>query len=467
MEQLNRRKFMSKLGCGAMGMTTLYSSLINLKAIGAAAGLFSGPEEDYKALVCVLLSGGNDSYNMLVPMASDEYKDYSVTRSNLALAREGLLTLNVQNAGGRSYGLHPSMGRVRGLFNDRKLAFIANIGTLVQPTTKADWEKNDFDLPLGLFSHSDQMQQWQTAFPHERSAVGWGGRIADMVKSVNKDNGISMNISLAGTNVFQSGKTTIEYAIDPNNGSEGIYGYGVTDQWDVINRMRTAAIDSLVEHQYQNIFQQTYVDVIRVSRDASILFNEALSHVGEFKTTFTDNYLSNSFQMIARVIAARKELGMKRQIFLVDFGGWDHHDEVLANQQDMLGTVSNAWGEFADVLKEINMTDNVVTFSVSEFGRTLTSNGNGTDHAWGGNVMTMGGPVAGGKIYGKYPSLALENSLELGNGVLIPTTSVDQYFSELAMWFGVNKSSLKDIFPNLSNFYNLNSTSKPIGFLNF
>lgn len=458
---------MSKLGCGAMGMTTLYSSLINLKAIGAAAGLFSGPEEDYKALVCVLLSGGNDSYNMLVPMASDEYKDYSVTRSNLALAREGLLTLNVQNAGGRSYGLHPSMGRVRGLFNDRKLAFIANIGTLVQPTTKADWEKNDFDLPLGLFSHSDQMQQWQTAFPHERSAVGWGGRIADMVKSVNKDNGISMNISLAGTNVFQSGKTTIEYAIDPNNGSEGIYGYGVTDQWDVINRMRTAAIDSLVEHQYQNIFQQTYVDVIRVSRDASILFNEALSHVGEFKTTFTDNYLSNSFQMIARVIAARKELGMKRQIFLVDFGGWDHHDEVLANQQDMLGTVSNAWGEFADVLKEINMTDNVVTFSVSEFGRTLTSNGNGTDHAWGGNVMTMGGPVAGGKIYGKYPSLALENSLELGNGVLIPTTSVDQYFSELAMWFGVNKSSLKDIFPNLSNFYNLNSTSKPIGFLNF
>lgn len=467
MEQLNRRKFMSKLGCGAMGMTTLYSSLINLKAIGAAAGLFSGPEEDYKALVCVLLSGGNDSYNMLVPMASDEYKDYSVTRSNLALAREGLLTLNVQNAGGRSYGLHPSMGRVRGLFNDRKLAFIANIGTLVQPTTKADWEKNDFDLPLGLFSHSDQMQQWQTAFPHERSAVGWGGRIADMVKSVNKDNGISMNISLAGTNVFQSGKTTIEYAIDPNNGSEGIYGYGVTDQWDVINRMRTAAIDSLVEHQYQNIFQQTYVDVIRVSRDASILFNEALSHVGEFKTTFTDNYLSNSFQMIARVIAARKDLGMKRQIFLVDFGGWDHHDEVLANQQDMLGTVSNAWGEFADVLKEINMTDNVVTFSVSEFGRTLTSNGNGTDHAWGGNVMTMGGPVAGGKIYGKYPSLALENSLELGNGVLIPTTSVDQYFSELAMWFGVNKSSLKDIFPNLSNFYNLNSTSKPIGFLNF
>lgn len=467
MEQLNRRKFISKLGCGAMGMTTLYSSLINLKAIGAAAGLFSGPEEDYKALVCVLLSGGNDSFNMLVPMNNDEYRAYSATRSNLALAREGLLTLNVQNAGGRSFGLHPSMGRIRGLFNDRKLAFIANIGTLVQPTTKADWERHDFDLPLGLFSHSDQMQQWQTAIPHERSAIGWGGRIADMVKSVNKDNGISMNISLAGTNVFQSGKSTIEYAIDPNNGSEGIYGYGVTDQWDVINRMRTAAIDSLLEHQYQNIFQQTYVDVIRVSRDASILFNEALSHVGDFKTTFTDNYLSNSFRMIARVIAARKELGMKRQIFLVDFGGWDHHDEVLANQQDMLGTVSNAWGEFADVLKEINMTDNVVTFSVSEFGRTLTSNGNGTDHAWGGNVMTMGGPVAGGKIYGQYPSLALENPLEVGNGVLIPTTSVDQYFSELALWFGVNKSSLKDIFPNLGNFYNLNSSGKPIGFLNF
>lgn len=467
MEQLNRRKFISRLGCGAMGMTTLYSSLINLKAIGAATSFFDGPEEDYKALVCVLQSGGNDSYNMLIPMTSDEYQDYTVTRSNLALAREGLLPLSVQNAGGRQFGIHPSMARVQKLFNDKKLAFISNIGTLVRPTTKSDLERNDFELPLGLYSHSDQMQQWQTAFTHERSAIGWGGRIADMVKSVNADNGVSMNISLAGTNVFQSGKSTIEYAIDPNNGSEGIYGYGVTDQWDVFNRMRTAAIDSMMDYQYQNIFQQTYVDVVRVSRDASILFNEALTHVGEFSTQFSDNYLSNSFKMIARVIAARKELGMKRQIFLVDFGGWDHHDEVLNNQQDMLGVVSNALGEFADVLQEIKMSENVVTFSVSEFARTLTSNGNGTDHAWGGNVLTLGGPVAGGSIYGSYPSLALENPLEIGNGVLIPTTSVDQYFAELAMWFGVSKSSLKDIFPNLSNFYNVSSSSKPIGFLKF
>ena len=466
-DPISRRKFFGQASCAAIGVSTLYSSLVNLKAFSAAALANSTAmlDPEYKALVCVNLSGGNDSFNMLMPRSADEYNDYATTRSNLAIPLDNMLPIFPDNNAGRLFGLHPSMMRSQQLFNEGKMAFISNVGTLVEPTTKEELFQGQVDLPLGLFSHSDQGQQWMTGLPNGRSATGWGGKVADLINDMNNNPNISMNLSLGGTNIFQTGNETIEFALDPYNGSAGIYGYGDHDQWNVFDNMRTQAINNMVEAEYNNMFQKTYVDVIRKSRDGHLQFQEALESVPTLQTQFTDNYLSRSFQMAAYSIAAHEALGMKRQIFYIDFGGWDHHDEVLNEQANMLYALDTALGEFNDALTELGLGQQVTTFSLSEFGRTLTSNGNGTDHAWGGNVMVMGDQVIGKNIYGEYPTLALDSSIELGSGVLIPQVSADTYFAELALWFGVSPSELTNIFPTLINFYQPGGTP-PIGFLN-
>ena len=448
-------------------VSTLYSSLVNLKAMSSlsVANSTTLADPEYKALICLFQSGGNDSFNMLMPRNPDEYNDYATTRSNIAIPLDQMLPIFPDNAGGRLFGLHPSMVRSQQLFNDGKMAFISNVGTLVEPTTKEQYWQGQVNLPLGLYSHSDQGQQWMTGLPNGRSGTGWGGRIADIIKDMNSSPNISMNLSLSGTNIFQTGESTIEFALDPYDGSSGIYGYGDVEEWNVFDRLRTRAINSLVDYEYQDMFSKTYIDVIRRSRDGHAQFQEAIGNVPQFQTVFTDNYLSHAFQMAAYSIAAHEALGMKRQIFFIDYGGWDTHDELLGSQSGLLYELDAAFGEFSDVLNELGLSQQVTTFSLSEFGRTLTSNGNGTDHAWGGNVMVLGGDVIGKKIYGEYPSLALNSSIELGSGVMLPQLSSDQYFAELALWFGISPSDLPTIFPTLTNFYQPGS-GMPIGFLN-
>lgn len=462
---MSRRRFLGQTSCAAIGSTTLLSSLVNLKALASAAISNSSLDPDYKALVCLFQSGGNDSFNMLMPRTQSEYDAYAITRSNLAIPRNDMLNIFPDNAGGRLFGIHPSMMHTQQLFNNGKVAFISNIGTLVRPVTKQEIWSAGTPLPLGLFSHSDQSQQWMTGLPNGRSATGWGGKVADLIRDMNNNDNISMNLSLSGTNVFQTGLETVEFALDPYNGSAGIYGHGVQDEWNVFDRLRTRAIDSMVDHEYQDMFEKTYIDVIQRSRDGHIQFDQAISTVPELNTYFTDNYISRAMQMTAYTIAAHESLGMKRQIFFIDYGGWDHHDEVIANQGSMLYDMDMALGEFNAALEELGMSDQVTTFTISEFSRTLTSNGNGTDHAWGANVMAMGGAVKGKNIYGDYPDLTLNNDLEIGNGVLIPQLSADMYFAELALWLGVSPSDLPMIFPTLSNFYSPGN-GLPIGFLN-
>lgn len=464
---VSRRKFFGQASCMVIGATTLLSSLVNLKALAASAIANSTNflDPDYKALVCVFLGGGCDSFNMLIPRSTDEYNNYLATRSNLAIPLAEMLPVFPDNTGGRLFGIHPSMPRSQQLFNDGKMAFISNVGTLVSPTTKEQYWQGQVDLPLGLFSHSDQSQQWMTGLPTGRSGVGWGGKVADLVRDMNTNENISMNISLAGTNIYQTGRETVEFAVDAYDGSSGINGYGEHDEWNVFDRMRTRAINSMADHEYDNMFQKTYIDVIRRSKEGHLQFNDALGNVPVMQTSFSDNRLSKSFEMAAYTMAAHETLGMKRQIFFIEYGGWDHHDEVLDSQTQMLAQLDTALGEFSTALAEIGLADQVTTFSMSEFGRTLTSNGNGTDHAWGGNVMVLGNKVKGKNIYGEYPTLALESSIELGSGVLIPQLSADQYFAELALWFGVSPSDLPTIFPSLTNFYQP-GTGMPIGFIN-
>lgn len=464
---LSRRKFFGQASCAAVGSATLLSSLVNLKGLAAAAiaNATTMLDPEFKALVCVFMAGGNDSYNMLMPREAGEYADYAATRSNIAIPLNEMLPIFPDNTGGRMFGIHPSMTESQQLFNSGKMAFISNVGTLVEPINKDQLWNGERNVPLGLFSHSDQGQQWMTGLPNGRSATGWGGKVADLIKDMNNNPNISMNLSLSGTNIFQTGETTVEFALDPYQGSSGIEGYGATEDWNVFDRMRTKALRSMIDAEYQDMFKKTYIDVIRRSRDGHDQFQDAIEAVPAFQTVFTDNYLSNSFQMAAKTIAAHEALGMKRQIIFIEYGGFDNHDEVLNTQSGLLYEMDAALGEFQACMEELGLSNQVTTFSLSEFGRTLTSNGNGTDHAWGGNVMVMGGQVKGKNIYGEYPSLALESSLEIGSGVMIPGLSADEYFAELALWFGVSPTDLPLIFPTLTNFYQPGS-GMPIGFLN-
>jgi len=333
-------------------------------------------------------------------------RKFITTRSNLAIPQNDILQINPNTSDGRSFGLHPSMPDMQQQFENGNLAFLANVGTLVEPTTKLQMQNESVRTPLGLFSHSDQQQQWQTGRPHERSNTGWGGKIADLVQSMNSNQNISMNISLRGTNIFQKGDQIVPYAIN-NRGSIGINNYGRSGQF---NELKTAALNTMLERDYQDVYKNAYKSTIKTSNDSNLEFQEAIDTIADFSAIFPeDNNLAAQLRMVAKTIASRDTLGFSRQIFYVHIGGWDHHDELLISQSDKLTEVNQALKYFNDVLTELNVNDSVTTFSVSDFARTLTSNGNGTDHAWGGNAFMMGGAVKGKEIYGTYPSLVLND----------------------------------------------------------
>ena len=464
-EYLNsRRNFLKNAGLASFGLTTLSSSIFHLNSIKAALSNNSTFQDcnDYKALVCFFQTGGNDSFNMLLPKGNAEYNEYANTRSNLALSQEDILQLNGMNYG-KTLGVNPSMSGVQQLYNDKKLSFLSNVGTLVRPVNKLEFENDSVPLPIGLFSHSDQISHWETGRPDSRANLGWGGRLADMIQSCNSNDGISMNISMSGNNLFQAGANILEFTLSPGDFSFGIDGYQNSNDY---NQMRTQLIDQILAQPYEDKFKKTYIDVIKNSLETQKDFQEALNEGTPLSTEFSNNSVSQSFKTIAEIISARDVLGFKRQIFFIRYGGWDHHDELIDRQSGQLSVVSNGFSQFANALDELNMFDNVVTFSMSEFARTLTSNGNGSDHAWGGNVMMMGGDVNGGNVFGSYPSLEVGNNLEIGRGRIIPTTSNDEYFAELALWLGVSPADLPTIFPNIGHFYNTSSSNMPIGFLN-
>lgn len=461
--KISRRKFLGQASCAGLGYTTLMSTLVNLKSINAASILNSTTVDcgGYKAMVCLLLEGGADSFNMLIPRGTSEYQEYATTRSNNAIPQADILPINPLQSIGKDLGVHPSMSNMQSMFNNGELGFISNIGSLVNGVSKDDIYSGTAELPLGLFSHADQVMHWQTGVPHARVAQGWGGKIADMMYACNNNQNISLNVSLSGSNLFQTGNESIEFSIDAYGGSTTINGYG--EDWQ-FSEMRTQAIDNMMDAYYNDMFKKSFIDIVKVGKEGAEQFNDAIETI-DLNTAFTDNYLSQSFNMVAKTIAARSALGMTRQIFFINYGGWDHHDEVLNAQEAMLTEVDTALGEFNAAMKELGVFNDVLTFSMSEFGRTLTSNGNGTDHAWGGNVFMMGGDVQGQNVYNGYPDLGLNTNIEIGGGVLIPSMSVDEYFSEIALWFGVSPSELVTLFPNIGNFYSTGS-GNPIGFLN-
>lgn len=448
---ISRREFLGQASCAGIGGTALFSTLLTLRLANSLAA--QSTPTDYKALVCLFLAGGNDSFNMLVPTTSAEYAAYAAARGNLALARETLLQISPSNLGGRTLGIHPSMTEVRDLFNAGRLAFVSNVGSLVRPTTMADYRANRY-RPVSLYSHADQIKQWQTCLPDRRTAVGWGGRAADIIKSLNAPSMVSMNISLSGQNTFLTGERSFTYSIGAA-GATVLTGYDITAR-NNLTALRTAAADSLLEADYRSLFEKSYGNSTRDAVDAYYEFSSALTGTALATATPANNSLANNLAMIAKVAASAGRLGARRQIFFVQLGGWDHHDEVVNNQLTMLRTVSQAVGFFWEALGELGLRDQLALFTASDFGRTLTSNGNGSDHAWGGNHFVLGGAVAGGRVAGNrdqgyYPDLQRLAEIDTGQGRLIPGVAVDEYARDLLSWFGVSNGDMDYVLPSFSS----------------
>lgn len=456
--EITRREFLRQACCAGVGSTAVYSTLLSLTMSTRAVAQTMGNGDDYKALVCLFMRGGNDSYNMLIPRERAEYNAYKATRDTLALDKDSLLNIT-DEATGRAFGIHPSMPEIRDLYVSKKLAFVCNAGTLVEPTTLVDYVNSRVKLPLGLFSHADQVMHWQTSTPDVRSGLGWLGKAGDLLNGQNQSPQVSMNISLSGSNRLQLGDSVIPYSINQGGAIE----MNLYRQPNVYPFFKEA-VDSMLDLEYQNVLQKAYANTMKGSIETGQIFNAAIDGVPEIQTTFPDNYWGDRLRMVARTIAARETLGLKRQTFYVQRGGWDFHDDVLISQDTLQREVSLAVGAFAEAMVELGLEDQVTLFSASDFGRTLTSNGDGSDHGWGGNQFIMGGAVSGGRFFGEYPNdLSLGNPLDTGRGRLIPTTSIDEYFAELSLWLGVDKSDLATVLPNLDRFYDLGSNDMPLG----
>ncbi|WP_261842958.1 DUF1501 domain-containing protein [Aliamphritea ceti] len=401
-----------------------------------------------KALVFIMLDGGNDSFNMLVPSNNRHYQEYRNSRSNLALSQSSLLPLENRNdQQGREFGVHPSMPEIQQLFNKQDLAFISNIAPMIEPTSKQAMNNGSAKLPLGLLSHADQFKHWQTSRPEARINQGWFGYLSDALQPRRSDNQIPMNISLAGSNIMQNGILSSHYSIT----DKGSIGLIVNEQKTPLNAALLESFETLLSTDYQHDpFKQSYLAQTRQAQSRHQVFRDAITPV-DINTRFSDTPLSQQLKVVAGSIKAADRLNQQQQTFFLRYIGWDHHDELLNNHQRMLQILSQALGEFQQSLEELGIDEQVITFTGSDFGRTLTSNGNGTDHGWGGNTLVMGKPINGGNIYGQYPSLSLgdNNPLDAGNGVLIPTTATEQLYAELARWFGVANKDINTLFPNL------------------
>jgi uncharacterized protein (DUF1501 family) len=482
---LSRRRFLGHASCAAVSSISILNTLLNLRLAGTLAAVTAPASGEYRALVCIFQAGGNDSFNMLTPYsgasptAANSYTEYTSSRSTLALAQNELIEIHPTNTPGRTFGVHGGMPQLAALFESGKAAFVANVGTLVEPVSNRTQVANaSKHLPLGLYSHSDQMQQWQTSIPNSRSGVGWAGRVMDLIKSVNSNQSVSMNISTAGSNVWQSGITGAEYSVDPGNDTDPTGGAVALTPYqpdyvgsDLVDAA-SAAVDSQIAQQYTNLLEQTFQQKRQTAQSAYAIYSAATAPDLPGNIAFPNTIMGRQLHQVAKAIMGRGQLGAVRQTFFVNYGGWDHHSGVLELQAAMLPQIDDALSAFWQQLGALGMQPNVTVFSASDFGRTLTSNGNGSDHAWGSNIYVLGGSVLGKKIYGSYPGLAINpdsgpevNPLDTGRGRLIPTTSCDQLFAEMALWLGVPQSSLPLILPNIGNFYAANSTTPPLGFL--
>jgi uncharacterized protein (DUF1501 family) len=488
---ITRRDFVRRAACAAVGTVAMTSAIRDLRFMNAAVAQSNIPPGDYKALVCIFLAGGNDSNNLIVPTVPSEYNNYSSVRSSVLALPQGSLwnlqipgtTNNYVDPAGHTFGLHPACPELAQLFNEGKLAFLFNTGTLVYPITRAQYLSGG-QKPPQLFSHADQVTQWQTSIPDQPATTGWGGRCADLLNSVNPNSLISLSVSLAGANTFEVGNIVSQYSVS-TSGAISLSG---------VSGARLAALTNILGLPYPNMQAQAYAGVAAHSINTGALLNNAITNsaptnfwTSPFPTTITTpnggstftSSLSSQLKMVARLIEAGNRaagnptngFGMQRQIFFCQVGGYDLHsgqtnyssnnpnNVVLGAHANLFAELSQSLLVFQRAMEQLGLANSVTAFTASDFGRTFPCNGVGSDHGWGSHHLILGGAgapnggsVLGGQTYGKFPALTINGPDDTGTGRWIPTTAIDQYFATIATWFGVDSGNLATVFPNIGRF---------------
>ncbi len=506
-----RRTFIRQALCATVGTAALTNTIRDLRFINAAMAQSSGIT-DYKALVCIFLNGGNDSNNLFIPTLAGEYANYATIRTpvlaipNTDGSGATALALNPLSSDGHSYGIHPACPELQALFNAGKMAPVFNVGTLVYPVTKAQYTANSVPLPPQLFSHADQQVQWQTSIPDQPPATGWGGRCADLLDTYNPHNGntsvLSMCITLAGSNTFEVGGTVQQYSVS----SSGVVSLNSALGPSAAQAARATTLNNIlgIDAVQQNMLTSNYSLALEHALASGTGLTTALNASpmstywkSAFPTTITVPNAGGSFtsslmsqlKMVAEIIEAgyrastsSSGLGMKRQIFFVQVGGYDLHtgqtsnagSTTINNSKVIIGAQANLFAElsqsinaFQGAMTQIGTTygdpafdQRVTSFTVSDFGRTFPSNMLGSDHGWGSHHMVVGGAVQGQRTYGTWPTLTVGGPDDTSTGRWIPTTAVDQYAATMAKWFGVDSTHMPTVFPNLGRF-----ASPYLGFL--
>lgn len=448
-----RRRFLQSslsaalLGSGIGAMT----GKLNLVSSALAASSDYAGLADYKALVCVFLYGGSDSFNMFVPLEQSIYDNYAAARGGLSLSRDNLLA----SADG-VVGFNPDLSALHGYYDQGKLAIVGNVGNLIRPVTREQYLNGNSAIPADLFAHNHQQEQWQKGLASRPTALvgaGWGGRMVDLLASANAANGLPPAFSMAGSNFWQPGNRTTPVAVDPVGGPK-LMTYLDRNTGGSRNVARDEAMARILALPRHNLLHEFAGDSFTRARDSSRLLASVLAASPSFNTSYNaSSSLATQLRMVARLIAGRQQLGMQRQVFFVGMGGWDTHDNQAVRLHNLSSELNAGLSSFQQSLAELNVEDQVTTFSASDFGRTLTVNGDGSDHGWGGHYLVMGGAVSGGQLIGNWPSYSIGGADDGGDkGRIIPQMSINQYGAALASWMGLSDSDVMDVFPDLANF---------------
>ena len=458
----SRRQFMKTASYAAMAGVSASPTLHSMRALAAMTSHATSAPTDYRALVCVYLQGGNDGHGTLIATDPDSFTAFTAARSGavgLAYPLNELLPITpVTPQSGRTFALNPYLTGVQNLFNAGRCALVANTGTLVAPVTKDQWNQGNATLPPSLFSHFDQTNAWEAIAANDVQR-GWGGRMADLIESMNSNASFTC-ISTSGNTLFLAGETAFQLRV---SSAGALTAAGLTGSL-FGSAQGTAALQAIIGADNTNLFAKEYAVIVRRSLAAQAALKAAMAPAGptgvpnppQFldpaTNMLTDNQLALSLQTVARVMAGRTALGVSRQVYFVELGGFDTHDTQAKRLSTLLSQLGAAFEYFDQLMVTSGLSSQVTLFTVSDFGRTLTANSDGTDHGWGSHHIVAGGGVSGQNIYGTYPVVGANQANDVGAGRLIPTTAVEQYGGTLARWMGLSDSQVREVFPNFGNF---------------
>ncbi|MYM31144.1 DUF1501 domain-containing protein [Duganella sp. CY15W] len=461
MSNASRRAFLKRASMlSVAGVATPWA--INLAAMAEAA---AATANDYKAIVCVFLYGGNDYANTLVPYDSASFNAYYNLRPTLAYQQSALTgtvlrpsSIPLDGSGmPRQYALAPELAPLLPIFNAGKMGVLLNVGTLVGPTTKQQYVQKSAPLPSKLFSHNDQQSEWQSSLP-EGAESGWGGRLGDLFEAGNGSATFTC-VNVSGNAVFLAGKQATQYQVS----TSGPVPFSALEHPLFGSSAASAALQTLVTQPHSHFMQSDYARITQRAILANTVLSTALAGGAAINTPFpAANGLGDQLKMVARMIASAPAIGAKRQVFFVSMGGFDTHDGLLTVHPGLLKSVADAVSAFYNATVELGVQNQVTTFTASDFGRTLSGNNDGSDHGWGSMHFMLGGAVQGGRYYGKPPAVASDGPDDVGQGRLLPTTSIEQYAATLGKWMGASDSDLLSLLPNLANY---NASARNLGFV--